>query len=42
VKPETKDKAVRAQEMRKAGFRVVKIAEELELSRSRIYELLRT
>jgi predicted transcriptional regulator len=42
VKPETKAKAALAAMRRKAGVPVVKIAEELELSPGRIYQLLKT
>ncbi|WP_420715325.1 helix-turn-helix domain-containing protein [Myxococcus sp. MISCRS1] len=41
VRPSTKAKAARAKMMRGAGMPVSKIATQLDLSRSRIYELLR-
>jgi hypothetical protein len=42
VRPETKANAARAQVMRIAGISVAKIAKALDLSKSRVYELLRT
>lgn len=42
VKPETKMNAVKAASLRSKGKSVKEIAKELELSTSRIYELLRT
>jgi hypothetical protein len=42
VRPETKAKAARAQEMRNAGNPVAEIAKALGVSKSRVYELLRT
>ena len=42
VKPETKQKAVQAARLKKLGKSVKEIADEMELSKSRIYELLRT
>lgn len=42
VRPETKENAARAQEMRKAGNSIAKIAKALGVSESRVRELLRT
>ncbi|MCK8503691.1 helix-turn-helix domain-containing protein [Myxococcus fulvus] len=42
VNPETKENAARAQKMREAGVSVAEIAQALGLSKSRVYELLRT
>ncbi|WNG44236.1 helix-turn-helix domain-containing protein [Archangium minus] len=42
VRPETKEKAARAHEMRNAGNSIAKIAKTLGVSNSRVYELLRT
>jgi orotate phosphoribosyltransferase-like protein len=42
VKPETKMKAAKAASLKNKGKSVKEIADELELSKSRIYELLRT
>lgn len=42
VKPETKNKAAKAAFLKSKGKSVREIAEELELSTSRVYELLRT
>lgn len=42
VKPETKNKAAKAASLKSKGKSVKEIAEELELSTSRVYELLRT
>ncbi|HZH16232.1 MAG TPA: hypothetical protein VE057_17920 [Archangium sp.] len=42
VRPETKARAARAQELRNAGVSVAAIAKELGLRASRVYELLKT
>lgn len=42
VKPETKQKAALAASMKRQGKSIEEIAKKLNLSRSRIYELLRT
>ena len=42
VKPETKAKAIKAAALKNKGKSVREIADELDLSISRIYELLRT
>ena len=41
VKNETKEKAVQAKKMKSKGISVEKIAQNLNLSKSRIYELLK-
>lgn len=42
VKPETKEKAALAANLKRQGKSVQEIAKKLNLSTSRIYELLRT
>ncbi len=42
VRPETKEKAARAQEMRNAGNSLATIAKALGVSETRVRELLRT
>ncbi|WP_163787349.1 hypothetical protein [Myxococcus vastator] len=42
VRPETKARAERAQEMRKEGNSIAKIAKALGVSETRVRELLRT